>query len=640
VDVLFDSDVKFLIQGKLQAIGTPGNSIRFMKGIAPEWGGLRFTGTDSSTLVYVKISDGRANGTAVGDSSGGAIYAVGSGLNTYPRLLLQKCVIAGNSAIANGGGIFVHNFARATLQYCTVTANTSSALSGAVQNLLGGVYLTGCILWGNSPYSAYVGMGTFSYGYCDLQGGQPVGGTGTSVGGNINADPLFVNAAGGDYRITVNSPCKDAGAPTPTSPLDPDGTTADMGAFFYDTRPPASLSLPSVVVRRGNVYTLPVAANTVGAYNVDLSFTIDTAVIAPHGVFIASSAFDGIPGATREWLVVGGNTVRIVFISSTPVVLTNGVLVNLTFAVKPNAPMGASPLTWDTGFTNVNDVPATCSGGTVTVVLPYGDVTGDGNITAGDASAILQYVVGITQSIPVELADVTDNGKITGFDAAWILIRVLDPQRLFPVEGGERLPGTKPATGGAVALRWERTGSGWMLAANDATGIIAGDMVLTLPDDAPVTVSENGLTAYRQDGRTLYVSFVRSAEDGNALLSLITASGSAPQVADISFNEDGIRESLHLLATPFALSQNLPNPFNPSTTIRFNLPENAVVRLTVYDATGALVRTLVDGRVNAGSHEVTWNGADANGRAVASGVYFYRLADGRSVVTRRMTLLR
>jgi hypothetical protein len=100
----------------------------------------------------------------------------------------------------------------------------------------------------------------------------------------------------------------------------------------------------------------------------------------------------------------------------------------------------------------------------------------------------------------------------------------------------------------------------------------------------------------------------------------------------------GVVEQQRLPA--FSLLQNAPNPFNPSTTIRFTLPEASPVSLVVYDVTGALVRTLADGTYQPGAHAVVWNGLDRSGRACASGVYVYRLIAKQGVVTRRMTLLR
>jgi beta-glucanase (GH16 family) len=84
-----------------------------------------------------------------------------------------------------------------------------------------------------------------------------------------------------------------------------------------------------------------------------------------------------------------------------------------------------------------------------------------------------------------------------------------------------------------------------------------------------------------------------------------------------------------------------PNPFNPSTTIAFELAEPATVTLGIYDVAGRLVRTLAAGEpTGAGRHEATWNGRDAAGQAAPAGVYFYRLDAGGQSLTRRMTLLK
>jgi len=95
----------------------------------------------------------------------------------------------------------------------------------------------------------------------------------------------------------------------------------------------------------------------------------------------------------------------------------------------------------------------------------------------------------------------------------------------------------------------------------------------------------------------------------------------------------------------FNIGQNYPNPFNPSTGIRYDLPEQSRVTLIVYDVLGQAVRTLVNDVLPAGSHLATWNSTNDNGRALASGVYFYRIeAKGESGQTfatvRKMLLLK
>lgn len=89
-----------------------------------------------------------------------------------------------------------------------------------------------------------------------------------------------------------------------------------------------------------------------------------------------------------------------------------------------------------------------------------------------------------------------------------------------------------------------------------------------------------------------------------------------------------------------ALQQNAPNPFNPSTTIRYDVPApGGHVTLAVYDVQGRLVRTLLDRRESAGSKSVGWDGRNNAGSRVASGTYFYRIKSGGNVLTRKMTLL-
>jgi hypothetical protein len=91
----------------------------------------------------------------------------------------------------------------------------------------------------------------------------------------------------------------------------------------------------------------------------------------------------------------------------------------------------------------------------------------------------------------------------------------------------------------------------------------------------------------------------------------------------------------------YALGQNVPNPFNPTTTIQYDVPDGGgAVTLRVYDVSGRLVRTLVDGRQTPGSKSVVWNGTNDGGQGVASGIYFYRMTAPGFSSTRKMVLLR
>jgi hypothetical protein len=90
----------------------------------------------------------------------------------------------------------------------------------------------------------------------------------------------------------------------------------------------------------------------------------------------------------------------------------------------------------------------------------------------------------------------------------------------------------------------------------------------------------------------------------------------------------------------FSLSQNYPNPFNPQTSIRYALPQDAQVRLVIYNVLGQKVKTLVDDHQTAGYKTVWWDGKDQSGDPVASGVYFYRLEADQFSEVKKMLMMK
>ncbi|HUU28640.1 MAG TPA: two-component regulator propeller domain-containing protein [archaeon] len=96
------------------------------------------------------------------------------------------------------------------------------------------------------------------------------------------------------------------------------------------------------------------------------------------------------------------------------------------------------------------------------------------------------------------------------------------------------------------------------------------------------------------------------------------------------------------LPRAFSLARNFPNPFNPSTTISYTIPERSPVRVTlnVFSIRGSLVRRLIDKLSAPGTYTVAWDGTDSSGNRVASGVYFYHMHAGEFVQTRKMVLVK
>jgi hypothetical protein len=100
------------------------------------------------------------------------------------------------------------------------------------------------------------------------------------------------------------------------------------------------------------------------------------------------------------------------------------------------------------------------------------------------------------------------------------------------------------------------------------------------------------------------------------------------------------RSSAVIPAREMTLSQNYPNPFNPATSISFYLPERSKLKLEVFDVSGKLVKSIASGVYSPGPHQVSWNGTDAKGNTVSSGIYVYRLTSGKKTMSKKMILLK
>jgi tetratricopeptide (TPR) repeat protein len=104
--------------------------------------------------------------------------------------------------------------------------------------------------------------------------------------------------------------------------------------------------------------------------------------------------------------------------------------------------------------------------------------------------------------------------------------------------------------------------------------------------------------------------------------------------------KSGLKDQTIKSIFEFRLNQAFPNPFNPQTTISFDLPKDITVSLEIFDITGRKVRTLLNKPKEAGTHQVIWNGQDDHGNSVASGLYVYRIQAGNFVQSKKMLFMK
>jgi lysophospholipase L1-like esterase len=177
-------------------------------------------------------------------------------------------------------------------------------------------------------------------------------------------------------------------------------------------------------------------------------------------------------------------------------------------------------------------------------------------------------------------------------------------------------------------------------------GVTNGFMWQGRIDDARVwnrALTAEQIASLYTTGHDVIVSTETAAgEDWAACVTAFSASEAGMTLcADtLSVSEGGTGITGREVPAEIALHQNVPNPFNPTTTIRYDIHVAGDVSLRVYDVSGRLVKTLVSGAQGAGRQTATWDGTDNAGNRVGSGVYLYQLKTGGTVLTKKMVLLK
>jgi len=301
-----------------------------------------------------------------------------------------------------------------------------------------------------------------------------------------------------------------------------------------------------------------------------------------------------------------------------------------------------------------------------------GDVSLNGEISSYDASLILQYLVGNTGLSTIQLwnGDVSGLEGTTAYDASLIQQYMVGLIDIFPADTGS----SSAYASGTVTMEDQEISAGMQVAV--PLLLTGGENILSF--EKSILFNTDHLTFIEVEWSDELNDFLieSNVQDGELQFA---GSGSLPDgqeglfatihfVVNEDFEEEETTVTLHrmrwneesiltdaasailtnllstgdgkLLPNNFALHQNYPNPFNPITQIRYDLPEDALVSITIYDIMGRSIKSLVNSNQTAGYRSIRWDGKNNLGEGVSAGMYIYSIQAGKFRQTKKMVLLK
>jgi len=438
------------------------------------------------------------------------------------------------------------------------------------------------------------------------------------------------------------------------------------------------IRLPKRYAGPGGQIEVPVKiddATGLGIVSTQARILYDGDLLEAVGVSVAGTLADGWTVEDTIGIGMAGelDTLKFAMATAEDTLDGAGSLAMIEFIVSSDAvPGDASDLTFLSFLLNEGDPTARSQNGSVTVGLP-GDVSGNGEVTAYDAAGVLQFSAGIADVLArfpyvdqLPIADVTLNDDITPFDATRILQFVIGMIPHLPYVEPQTRPVPESPRALAFGDAYDRAGSRAVvpLIIDEIANVLSGEIDIAYDPTKvrAVQVMSGGLLpdylfeSSRSNGRVRICFAAAQSPVGRGELAGLAiellpgvdeeAGLRSLTVLDVRLNDGAIpatirTETVSEVPRRFALHQSFPNPFNPETAIRYDVPLAGKVTLKIYNLAGQLVRVLVDARQTPGRHTVMWDGRDAEGHEVASGAYFYRMTvPGLFKQTHRMMLIR
>ncbi len=312
---------------------------------------------------------------------------------------------------------------------------------------------------------------------------------------------------------------------------------------------------------------------------------------------------------------------------------------------------------------DLDDCPFESCGEVVYPQRVAADVNCSGMISAMDASLILQYVVGLIDVFPcpsmwefyalpcdcvhycsaeVDWIGVM-RGDVTGPPCppgAPLLAAASGTKVSFgnPTHFGNRIELPVRVEGArdvmAVELTMRYTLEDFSIVSVEATGLSDGFSIAYNPSGGLLRIAMAGMNSFSGDGAIATIVLERKRSRGAPALGTVKIIEA--KLNDVPVAVEGFMRNRKMA---LALGPIVPNPFADATVIKFNMAEEGPVTVSIYNVSGRLVATLVDGSLSAGEHRVMWDGKDAGGQKVARGVYFCRMTTDRGTQMRKVVLI-
>lgn len=309
----------------------------------------------------------------------------------------------------------------------------------------------------------------------------------------------------------------------------------------------------------------------------------------------------------------------------------------------------------------------------------FGDAQRNDQVQAFDSSKILNFSVGAeTPAFRDSLvSDLDGDGFILAVDATYVSQYVVSIINRFAVQTDSTFsspsdslknhPFLKPALGQSIVAFGDplpQTDGTYLLPVElgDRAGVLSGtfqighDPNIQVLNVIPATPFQNHIFAHNPQSDNLRIAFsgTKATEEGQGNVFFIqlrtqndvpihlTLDGAFLNGQNILSPVEVIEHVMQESALPdvYALHPNAPNPFNPDTVIRYDLPEAAQIQVVIYNVGGQQVRTLVSAHQQAGRYQIIWNGKDDLDREVSSGIYLMRMQAASFLKTQKMLLLK